>query len=310
MQPVIEIADVPVSPAAAEAGGEVQTPAIRVVDLVTVFEGRPVLNGVDFEVPRGQTLVVMGPSGCGKTTLLRHMVGAMRPSRGRVELLGSDLNEMSETGMDALRRRFGILFQSGALFNSMTVAENVALPLREHTRLDEATIDVIVKMKLELVNLRAAANRMPAEISGGMKKRAGLARAIALDPEVLFYDEPSAGLDPVTSAEIDQLIIDLTRKLGVTSVVVTHEMDSAFRVADTMVMLDEGKILQRGLRHEFQALREGPPTGDRTSDLIRQFLAGSSRGPITERRLHGGYAEDILAAAERASRPLWTGWRQ
>jgi phospholipid/cholesterol/gamma-HCH transport system ATP-binding protein len=227
-----------------------------------------------------------------------------------VELLGHNLSELSETDTDRLRRRFGILFQSGALFNSMTVAENVALPLREHTRLDESTIDVIVKMKLELVNLRAAADRMPSEISGGMKKRAGLARAIALDPEVLFYDEPSAGLDPVTSAEIDQLIIDLTQKLGVTSVVVTHEMDSAFRVADTMVMLDEGKVLRTGSREDFAALRDGPVTGDRSSDLIRQFLAGSSHGPITDRRLSGGYAEDILTAAGRVRRPVWTGWRQ
>ena len=305
---MIETADNPVGSAPAAAAGE--TPAIRVVDLATVFEGRAVLDGVTFDVPRGQTLVVMGPSGCGKTTLLRHLVGAMRPTRGRVELLGHDLNSMSETGMDELRRRFGILFQSGALFNSMTVAENIALPLREHTRLDDSTIDVIVKMKLELVNLRAAANRMPSEISGGMKKRAGLARAIALDPEVLFYDEPSAGLDPVTSAEIDQLIMDLTCKLGVTSVVVTHEMDSAFRIADTMVMLDEGKVLRMGRRQEFEAMRDGPETGDRANDLIRQFLSGSPHGPITERRLFGGYSEDILTAAGKVRRPVWMGWRQ
>ncbi len=298
--------DAPVAPAAA---AEAPPPAIAVVDLVSVLDGRPVLDGVSFDVPRGKTLVIMGPSGCGKTTLLRHLIGSMRPTRGRVELLGHNLGELAERDLEAVRRRFGILFQSGALFNSMTVAENVALPLREHTRLDAATIDVIVKMKLELVNLRAAANRMPAEISGGMKKRAGLARAIALDPEVLFYDEPSAGLDPVTSAEIDQLIIDLTDKLGVTSVVVTHEMDSAFRVADTMVMLDEGKVLRTGARQEFQLLRDGPPTGDRASDLIRQFLTGSSHGPITDRRLSGGYADDILMAAGRAGRPLWTGWR-
>ncbi len=267
------------------------------------------MNGVSFDVPRGQTLVVMGPSGCGKTTLLRHLVGSMSPTSGHVELLGKNLNELDETSLEKLRLDFGILFQSGALFNSMTVAENVALPLKEHTHLDEATIDVIVKMKLELVNLRAAADRMPAEISGGMKKRAGLARAIALDPEVLFYDEPSAGLDPVTSAEIDQLIIDLTQKLGVTSVVVTHEMDSAFRVADQMVMLDEGKVLRMGSRAEFEAIKNGPPTGDRQTDLIRQFLAGDSRGPITDRRLEGGYAEDILTAAGRITRPVWVQWR-
>jgi phospholipid/cholesterol/gamma-HCH transport system ATP-binding protein len=141
---------------------------------------------------------------------------------------------------------------------------------------------------------------MPAEISGGMKKRAGLARAIALDPEMLFYDEPTAGLDPVTSAEIDRLITDLTRKLGVTSVVVTHEMDSAFRIADRMVMLDQGKALKIGERREFEALRDAPPTGDMTADLIRQFLRGDSTGPITDRRLRGGYALDILGAPPQA----------
>jgi len=269
---------------------------VRVVDLVKVFGDRAVLDGVDFEVRRGETLVIMGGSGCGKSTLLRHMVGSLLPTRGHVELLGENINQLDEPAMDALRLRFGILFQSGALFNSMTVADNVALPLREHARLDEATIDIIVKMKLELVNLRAAAELMPSEISGGMKKRAGLARAIALDPEVLFYDEPSAGLDPVTSAEIDLLMMDLTSKLGVTSVVVTHEMDSAFRIADRMVMLDQGKVLKIGLRAEFEALRDGPATGEETADVIRQFLRGDSEGPITDRRLSSGYEEDILAA--------------
>ncbi len=270
--------------------------AVRIVDLVKVFGDRAVLDGVSFDVHRGETLVIMGGSGCGKSTLLRHMIGSLYPTRGRVELLGQDIGLIDERAMDALRVRFGILFQSGALFNSMTVAENVALPLREHANLDDATIDIIVKMKLELVNLRAAADRMPSEISGGMKKRAGLARAIAMDPEVLFYDEPSAGLDPVTSAEIDMLIMDLTSKLGVTSVVVTHEMDSAFRIADRMVMLDQGKALKIASRAEFEALRDGEATGDETADLIRQFLRGDCEGPITDRRLSSGYEEDILAA--------------
>lgn len=270
--------------------------AIRVVELIKAFDGRRVLDGLSFDVRRGETLVIMGGSGCGKSTLLRHMIGSITPTSGCVELLGENLKELDEPGMDALRLRFGILFQSGALFNSLSVAENIALPLREHTDLEDSTIDIIVKMKLELVNLRSAAELMPAEISGGMKKRAGLARAIALDPEVLFYDEPSAGLDPVTSAEIDQLIIDLTGKLGVTSVVVTHEMDSAFRIADRMVMLDQGKALKIAPRRDFEVLRDGPVTGDVTGDLIRQFLRGDSTGPITDRRLSGGYAEDILAA--------------
>jgi len=269
-------------------------PVIRVVDLVKRFDSRAVLDGVSFDVMPGETVVVMGGSGCGKSTLLRHMIASMWPDEGHVELLGKNLSELTDEGLDDVRKRFGILFQSGALFNSMTVGENVALPLREHTDLDEDTIRIIVKIKLELVGLRVAANLMPSEISGGMKKRAGLARAIALDPEILFYDEPSAGLDPVTSAEIDQLMMDLSRKLGVASVVVTHEMDSAFRIADRMVMLDKGKVLKIGARREFQEMRDGPAGGEPTSDLIRQFLRGDPDGPITKRRMDGGYAQDIL----------------
>ena len=181
----------------------------------------------------------------------------------------------------------------------MTVGENVALPLREHTDLDDDTIEIMVKIKLEQVGLRYAENLNPAEISGGMKKRAGLARAIALDPEILFYDEPSAGLDPVTSAEIDFLMMDLAQKLDVASVVVTHEMDSAFRIADRMIMLDKGVVLKEGPRAEFEAIRDGGTTGDETTDLIRQFLRGDSEGPITQRRQDSGYEEDILNAAGR-----------
>ena len=271
---------------------------IRVVNLVKSFGGRRVLDGVNLEVRRGETMVIMGGSGCGKSTLLRHMIGSLFPDEGYVELFGQNLNELDDKSLDSLRLRFGILFQSGALYNSMTVGENVALPLREHTDLDEDTIQIMVKIKLEQVGLRYAENLMPSEISGGMKKRAGLARAIALDPEILFYDEPSAGLDPVTSAEIDQLIMDLSRKLGVTSVVVTHEMDSAFRIADRMAMLDAGKVLKVGPRSEFEALRDGPETGDEQLDLIRQFIRGDSDGPITRRRSSTGFMEDVLRVAE------------
>jgi len=274
-------------------------PAVRVVDLVKTFEGHRVLDGVSLDVYRGETLVIMGPSGCGKSTLLKHMIGSMTPSSGRVELLGCDLGRISEERLDELRLRFGILFQSGALFNSLTIGENVALPMQEHTDLDPATIDIIVKMKLELVNLRDAVDRMPSEISGGMTKRAGLARAIALDPELLFYDEPSAGLDPVTAAEIDQLVVDLTRKLGTTSVVVTHEMHSAFTIADRMIMLDQGKVLKVGAKSQFEALRDGPDTSDPVEATIRQFLRGQSAGPLTDRRLTSGYEEDILAAGDQ-----------
>ena len=268
---------------------------IRVRNLVKRFDGRAVLDGINLDVLPGETMVIMGGSGCGKSTLLRHLVGSMVGDEGSVELFGKDLALVSEEELDAVRKRFGILFQSGALFNSMTVGENVALPLREHTDLDEDTIDIIVKIKLELVGLREASDRMPAELSGGMKKRAGLARAIALDPEVLFYDEPSAGLDPVTSAEIDQLIMDLSNKLGVTSVVVTHEMDSAFRIARRMTMLDRGRVLKVGTLEEFATLRDNWAGGSEDDELIRQFLRGDSQGPITRRRRSSNnYEQDIL----------------
>ena len=261
---------------------------ISVEDLVRSFDGHVVLDGVSLKVRRGETMVIMGGSGCGKSTLLRHMIGSLTPDGGRVVLLGQDLNELDEAELNKLRLRFGILFQSGALFNSMTIGENVALPLREHTALDPATIEIIVKMKLEMVGLREHADKMPAQISGGMRKRAGLARALALDPEILFYDEPSAGLDPVTSAEIDQLIIDLSSKLGVTSVVVTHEMDSAFRIASRMAMLDSGRVVALGTPPEIR----GSP-----DPLVQQFINGLATGPITERRLHTNYEQDILGVA-------------
>ncbi|MGA1399771.1 MAG: ABC transporter ATP-binding protein, partial [Phycisphaerales bacterium] len=230
-------------------------PVIVTQDLVKAFGAQTVLSGVNLEVKPGETLVIMGGSGCGKSTLLRLLIGSLQPTSGRIALFGEDLSTLDEDGLDAVRRKFGILFQSGALFQSMTLAENVALPLEEHTALDRTIIDIQVKIKLELVGLREHAEKLPSEISGGMKKRAGLARALALDPQILFYDEPSAGLDPVTSAEIDQLIVDLTRKLGVTSVVVTHEMDSAFTIADRMVMLDKGRVLKIGTRDEFDEIR-------------------------------------------------------
>jgi phospholipid/cholesterol/gamma-HCH transport system ATP-binding protein len=215
-----------------------------------------------------------------------------------VKLFGLNINEMADEQLDSIRRRFGILFQSGALFSSMTVGENVALPLKEHTNLDAKTIDIIVRIKLELVGMRQAVDLMPPEISGGMKKRAALARAIALDPEILFYDEPSSGLDPVTSAEIDQLIMDLACKLGVTSVVVTHEMDSAFRIADRIAMLDNGKMLLIAPKQEFANIRDGAPTGDEKMNLIRQFLRGDSDGPLTQRRKATSYEQSLLEAAE------------
>ena len=261
------------------------------------FDGKVVLNGVTFDVGPGETMVIMGGSGCGKSTLLRMIIGAIQPDpdSGHIKMLGQNVMGATEAELNQLRLKYGILFQSGALFQSMTIAENVALPLQEHTDLDEATIDIMVKIKLELVGLREHAEKFPAQISGGMKKRAGIARALALDPRILFYDEPSAGLDPVTSAEIDQLMVDLTKKLGVTSVVVTHEMDSAFTIADRMVMLDKGRVLAIESKEWFDKVQNTDPSElDEDKQLIRQFLRGEAEGPITRRKQTTNYAEDLL----------------
>ncbi|MFG0330403.1 MAG: ABC transporter ATP-binding protein [Phycisphaerales bacterium] len=271
-----------------------EQPIIQVDEIIKRFDGRAVLEGVNLQVRPGETMVIMGGSGSGKSTLLRLMIGSLQPDEGRIELFGQDMSGLDEEGLNDIRRKFGILFQSGALFQSMTIAENVALPLQEHTTLDQNIIDIQVKIKLELVGLREHAEKYPAQISGGMKKRAGLARALALDPKILFYDEPSAGLDPVTSAGIDQLIIDLTTKLGVTSVVVTHEMDSAFRIADRMAMLDKGRMLMVGRRAEFERLRDASGQLSTDESLIRQFLRGDADGPITERQTATNYELDLL----------------
>jgi len=282
-------------------------PVISVRDLVCRFGEQTVLDGVDMDVYDGEILVIMGGSGSGKSTLLRHMIGTFIPDGGTVKVFGEDLAQLDEHGMNKVRRQFGILFQSGALFNSMSVADNVALSLREHTDLDPDIIKFIVKIKLEQVGLREASEKFPSQISGGMKKRAGLARALALDPKLLFYDEPSAGLDPVTSATIDQLILDLAKKAGATSVVVTHDMDSAFVIADRMAMLDKGKMLMIDKREVFEQLRDCPKENvhelDERQQLIRQFLRGDAEGPLTRRKEDSSYAEDLLGiSAPRLSR--------
>lgn len=276
-------------------------PVISVRQVVKRFDGRAVLDGITLDVHPGETMVIMGGSGCGKSTLLRHLIGSLKPDEGAIHLLGQDLAKLDPEGLNQVRRQFGILFQSGALFNSMTLAENVALPLHEHTDLGQEIIDIQVKIKLELVGLREHATKYPSQISGGMKKRAGLARALALDPQILFYDEPSAGLDPVTSAEIDQLIIALSKQLGVTSVVVTHEMDSAFAIADRMAMLDKGRMLKVESRPWFDELRktseEAAKPLSEDMRLIRQFLRGDHEGPLSERRSVANFEADLLGPA-------------
>ncbi len=281
-----------------------KSPIIEVRHMIKSFGTQPVLDDINLDVFPGEIMVVIGGSGCGKSTLLRHLIGSLNPDQGTVKLFGRDITTMSEAKLNEVRKRFGILFQSAALFNSLTVGENVALLLREHTNLDESTIEIMVKIKLELVSLREHADKMPAQLSGGMKKRAGLARAIALDPQILFYDEPSSGLDPVTSAQIDQLIIDLTRKLRVTSVVVTHQMDSAFTMADRMCMLDKGRILKMGSRQEFETLRDSNPNQLQSEQdkLIRQFLRGDAHGPITDRKMTSDYEEDLLMVSLKHER--------
>jgi len=271
---------------------------ISVRDLVKTFGSQTVLQGVNLDVRAGETLVIMGGSGCGKSTLLRLLIGSHKPTSGSIQLLGQNIADISDVAFDDIKRQFGILFQSAALFQSMSIADNVALPLREHTDLDPEVIEMMVKIKLELVGLRQHADKLPSQISGGMAKRAGLARAMAMDPKILFYDEPSAGLDPVTSAEIDQLIKELTRNFAVTSVVVTHEMDSAFTIADRMLMLDGGRVLKVGQREEFEHIRQiGDTEADALSEddqIIRQFLRGAAQGPITRRRSADDYREDLL----------------
>jgi phospholipid/cholesterol/gamma-HCH transport system ATP-binding protein len=216
---------------------------IEVEQLEAWYGRRQILRGIDFTVHAGEIRVIMGGSGSGKSTLLRHLLGLHKPRSGTVKILGHDIALASEREMLSVRKQIGVSFQGGALLTSMSVGDNVALPLREHTRLDENTIRIMSRLKLEVVNLGGFQDLMPSQLSGGMIKRAALARAIVMDPKLLFFDEPSAGLDPVVSAELDELILRLRDALRMTIVVVTHELESAFKIADTITVLDQGEIL-------------------------------------------------------------------
>jgi phospholipid/cholesterol/gamma-HCH transport system ATP-binding protein len=241
--------------------------AIEVIGLQTHYGKREILKNISVSVPKEKTTVVLGGSGCGKSTLLKHLIGLLRPTKGKIVIGGRDIAAMEEDELNAVRKKMGVLFQGAALLNSMTVADNVALPIREHTELNESTIQIMVRMKLNLVGLSGFENFMPSQLSGGMKKRAALARAVALDPELLFFDEPSAGLDPVTAAGLDDLILKLRNVFKMTLVVVTHELPSVFTIADYVIMLDIGEVIFSGSLDELRSSEDG---------RIRMFLERKS----------------------------------
>jgi phospholipid/cholesterol/gamma-HCH transport system ATP-binding protein len=244
---------------------------IKIQGLAKRLAGKKVLDGVDLEIPNGKTIVVIGRSGGGKSVLLKHVVGLMTPDHGSIEIDSENIVGMKERELNAVRRRFGMLFQGAALFDSLTVGENVGLGLREHHLLNGREIRERVAERLEWVGLEGSEKLKPASLSGGMRKRVGLARAIAMDPQYILYDEPTTGLDPIMADVIDQLIRDMQKRLGVTSVVVTHDLASAYKIGDQIAMLNEGRIVFEGTPEETRNTRD---------TLVRQFIEGSSQGPI------------------------------
>jgi phospholipid/cholesterol/gamma-HCH transport system ATP-binding protein len=248
-------------------------PVISIRNLRVSYGEREILHGISFDVVQGETLVILGGSGSGKSTLLRTLVGLEKPSAGQILIKGRDLAKASAAEMDEIRTKIGMSFQGGALFGSMTVGENVALPLREHTRLEDSTIEIILRLKLQQVGLEGFEYYAPSELSGGMKKRAAVARALAMDPEILFFDEPSAGLDPIIAAGIDQLILELKRAFHMTIIVVTHELASAFLIADRMLLIDKGNIVAIGTAEEMRSSAQ---------PRVRQFLGRVPEPDISE----------------------------
>ena len=260
-------------------------PVIIVKDVVKNFDSRCVLDKISLEIMKGEIMVILGGSGCGKTTLLKHMIGQAMPDEGKVYIFGKDITDTSSEEMDKIRRRFGMCYQQGALFSSMTVGENIALPMEELTKLDKNIIRIMTRMKLDMVGLSGFEDLIPSQLSGGMRKRVALARALALDPEIMFYDEPGAGLDPVVGAAVYKLIKDLTKKLGITSIVVTHELEHAFRIADRIAMMYQGKVVALGKPEEIK---------NSTDPVISQFVEGRPDGPIPFRLSGDDFIKELM----------------
>ena len=229
------------------------------------------MDGVNLEVEPGETMVIIGPSGCGKSVLLKHIIGILKPDEGEIVIYDQDITRLREKELNEMRKKFGMLFQGAALFDSLNVEENVGFGLREHTNLSEREIKEIIREKLKTVGLEDIAGLKPAELSGGMRKRVGLARAIAMDPEIVFYDEPTTGIDPIMGDIINNLILELNNRLNITSVAVTHDMNSAYKIADRMAMLYKGRIIEIG---SVEAIK------NTQNPVVRQFIRGIAEGPI------------------------------
>jgi phospholipid/cholesterol/gamma-HCH transport system ATP-binding protein len=239
---------------------------IKLVNVHMEFKKEKILKNINLEVKKGEVLAVIGASGSGKSTLLRLMIGLLRPTSGEIWVAGNEISKLREDQLDKIRLRMGMVFQYSALFDSMSVGDNVAFGLREHTKLSQSEINIKVKEKLKLVDLEGYEQHLPNELSGGMKKRVSLARAIAFEPNIILYDEPSAGLDPIMTAKIDSLIVNMQKVLGVTSVVVTHHMESAFAIADRIAMIHEGKITQIGSVEDIK---------NSNNPVVQDFINGS-----------------------------------